>query len=869
MSLWLLLPLALVQDIPTPSWTKLADPAAGSIPESSCLVQLGPRRVLVSGGLFTPASGIFNLVNSDSWIDPVAPMNNPRAGHTCTLLRDGRVLVTGGTLSPGATNAEVYDPVSDLWVPIAANRPARIGATATLLLDGRVLIAGGAGEDGVLLPFAEIFDPSSNRFTASRGQLNSPRRNHAAALLPDGRVAITGGEGLDTAALRSTEFFDPVTSIIWSGPDMAIARRNHTATSLEDGRVLVTGGLGANGLASNTLEVLDPVTLKWATLSSRLETARASHIAMVIPGNGAVLIADGSNPSEVFQPASNTLQSLTSIDPETGFTGAGFVATDEGTIVAAGNGAGAVVNFPAISFSAGVYHPQEMARISGRNLPPKSNVNFALDFIQTTTSAATPQFRILAPRAGSDESGIIPSTPFFFALNMDVGMRLRLTATLPNGEKIIRNSAVKYPTTLSFDLPVNTVESQNVPLLVSIPRATDTAPSATGPVLTTFGPVSLVEIANGAGSVAYSSSRLPTGSLGVTAVYTGDTYYDAAIARTTLGVASRTPVIDIVSSSFSPQIGVPFTVYAQIRVEAPDSVTGAPPITGPVTIYESGVPLGIAKVLSSSTAPAAQIMTSREFTASSFDTLRFTASFAGDANYRPATSGVLSPIVQKAQPTLAISAIPSIFNLIPPTGPPVRFHCDVPLPVYLGLNFPPPLSLGTLNYSLTATLSNGSTQPLPGGFFAIEKPGFATGLATVALPNDAVRITGTFPGDGNMRPASSFALPVAIIPVPVLVEIQGIPKDPIAVDTIITLNLSVTNDAGKGCTVASPQGAIELFDGTSSIGIFPLVDGPVPGVKTVTARASFAAGVHSVFVRYYGDPLHTPTDSAIYTFTVQ
>ena len=67
---------------------------------------------------------------------------------------------------------------------------ARAQHTATLLRDGRVLVLGGS--NGTTLSAAEIYDPTTDTWTKAR-PLATPRREHAAALLPDGRVLVTGG----------------------------------------------------------------------------------------------------------------------------------------------------------------------------------------------------------------------------------------------------------------------------------------------------------------------------------------------------------------------------------------------------------------------------------------------------------------------------------------------------------------------------------------------------------------------------------------------------------------------------------------------------------------------------------------------------
>src|SRR5690242_10624813 len=60
-----------------------------------------------------------------------ATMAIARAGHTATLLPDGRVLVTGG--SPYITTSEIYDPAQNEWTSVGNMSMSRVGHTATLL----------------------------------------------------------------------------------------------------------------------------------------------------------------------------------------------------------------------------------------------------------------------------------------------------------------------------------------------------------------------------------------------------------------------------------------------------------------------------------------------------------------------------------------------------------------------------------------------------------------------------------------------------------------------------------------------------------------------------------------------------------------
>src|SRR5439155_14806615 len=81
----------------------------------------GTRRVLVAGGYnnrnledFQSSVDLYDP-SSNTW-STAASMTFKRAGHTATLLRNGQVLVTGGTQESGdIDSAEIYTPSTDTW----------------------------------------------------------------------------------------------------------------------------------------------------------------------------------------------------------------------------------------------------------------------------------------------------------------------------------------------------------------------------------------------------------------------------------------------------------------------------------------------------------------------------------------------------------------------------------------------------------------------------------------------------------------------------------------------------------------------------------------------------------------------------------
>src|SRR5260370_26030142 len=71
-------------------------------------------------------------------------LNTARAGHTATVLPNGKVLVAGGATAAGAiASAELYDPTTGTWSVTGSLNVPRYLLTATLLSDGKVLAVGG------------------------------------------------------------------------------------------------------------------------------------------------------------------------------------------------------------------------------------------------------------------------------------------------------------------------------------------------------------------------------------------------------------------------------------------------------------------------------------------------------------------------------------------------------------------------------------------------------------------------------------------------------------------------------------------------------------------------------------------------------
>lgn len=285
-----------------PAWTATGSMLEARAGHSATLLPDG--RVLVAGGLVAGAglaSAELYDPRTGSWT-ATGSMIQGRAWHTATLLRNGTVLVTGGlstaSTTPGAdielASAELYDPRTGSWTAAGSMTEARSGPSVALLPDGRVLVAGGWASTepfGPKLASSELFDPATGTWTAT-GNMTERRHGHSATLLPNGTVLVAGG--YDGGRSATAELYDPITGTWTSTGSLPEPFLGHAATLLPDGTVLVVGGdapSGGGAVGWAHAAVYDPATGTW-TVTGSMITPRLAHSATLLP-DGRVLVSGG------------------------------------------------------------------------------------------------------------------------------------------------------------------------------------------------------------------------------------------------------------------------------------------------------------------------------------------------------------------------------------------------------------------------------------------------------------------------------------------------------------------------------------------------------------------------------------------------
>ena len=178
-------------------------------------------------------------------------MKTARFKFSATMLGNDKVLIAGGRRAGGAVpgekaqleSTELYDIKRAVFEQGPKLHSGRFSHTATLLKDGKVFVSG-----GYLLTESttstEIYEPTKNQFMTGPS-LQVPRAHHSATLLENGEVLILGGDdehGMDNSGLTSVEIFEALASRFTSLKPLQQPRQFHNARIVADHTVLIFGG---------------------------------------------------------------------------------------------------------------------------------------------------------------------------------------------------------------------------------------------------------------------------------------------------------------------------------------------------------------------------------------------------------------------------------------------------------------------------------------------------------------------------------------------------------------------------------------------------------------------------------------------------
>jgi Concanavalin A-like lectin/glucanases superfamily/Domain of unknown function (DUF1929) len=268
-------------------------------------VYLSDGRLLVVGGIvglqddLGPHETEFFDPTTELWTAG-ALMAEGRYYPTATTLPDGRVMVQGGTTTCGtciAETPEIYDPVANVWTPMAASaqKVFHYFPHMYVLPDGRVLAA--AQDDQAVI--TQALDLNTQTWTTIDSRLID---GHSSVMYRPGKILKAGKATADNPGNPSlaTSYTLDMTqpSPTWqSSGSMAYPRSYLNLTALPDGQVLATGGSTVTDLANFSAavyaaELWSPASRTWTTLSSA-QIPRLYHSTALLLPDATVLVAGG------------------------------------------------------------------------------------------------------------------------------------------------------------------------------------------------------------------------------------------------------------------------------------------------------------------------------------------------------------------------------------------------------------------------------------------------------------------------------------------------------------------------------------------------------------------------------------------------
>ena len=228
----------------------------------------------------------------------------------------------------GPSTVDVYEPLTDAWKQVASLPTNRSKGASTPMavtaLDGKLYAMGGHGDDGYLST-ADVYDPQSDSWQPLADMAKA--RGSSAAAAAGGKVYAIGGEGRNDVGhcvvVTRVEAFDPLLGA-WaevailpstSMSDDVACRCNHTVTAV-DGKIYAIGGLKENGGHPVTVVVFDYQAGSWQQVAS-MPTDRYSHAAAAMGGkiyvSGGITAGTSTSTLFVFDPQANTWSELTSM----------------------------------------------------------------------------------------------------------------------------------------------------------------------------------------------------------------------------------------------------------------------------------------------------------------------------------------------------------------------------------------------------------------------------------------------------------------------------------------------------------------------------------------------------------------------------
>ncbi|XP_076033386.1 kelch-like protein 8 isoform X2 [Oratosquilla oratoria] len=241
--------------------------------QDNCVFVLGGQ----TNNNFLASCEMYN-VEKNTWT-PLPDL--PYALHAASaVFLDGRLYLVGGrSFNRYEDSTMVYHPQQQTWLERGRMDLGR-GHAGVGGLNGVLYAVGGVGADAKITATCEKYDPISDMWTPI-APLNEARAYHSVAVVDNRVYAMGGYDGVHW--LNSVECYDPLKDA-WSPAPPMVSSRSSFGVTVSDGRIYCLGGFGGSQ-ALNSVEKFNPRTNKWHCVTS-MQLRRLALVAatVTIPG---------------------------------------------------------------------------------------------------------------------------------------------------------------------------------------------------------------------------------------------------------------------------------------------------------------------------------------------------------------------------------------------------------------------------------------------------------------------------------------------------------------------------------------------------------------------------------------------------------
>ena len=378
-------------------------------------------------------------------------------------------------------------------------------------------------------------------------------------------------------------------------------------------------------------------------------------------------------------------------------------------------------------------------------------------------------------------------------------------------------------TTTVASSPNPTVFGQTATFTATVVVNPPGAGTATGSVEFFDGAASLGTGTLSGGTASVTSAALAVGAHTITAQYLGSADFTGSTSAASTHTVNTAATATSLTSSPNPTLfGQSTTLTASVSVTAP----GAGTVGGTVEFFDGATPLGTSPVVSGSATFSTSTL--------SVGSHNLTAVYSGDGSFSGSTSAVHVHDVNVAATTVTLTTTPNPSV----TGQSVSLSASVS----------PTAATGSIEFFDGATSLGLAT--LSGGSASISVSDFSVGTHV---------LTAAYAGDGTYTASTSAAVNQVVNPGSTTTTVSTSPN-PTVFGQSTTISIAVAADPPAAGTAT---GSVELFDGVTSLGTFPLVGGSVS-----TSVSSLTVGTHLLSAVYSGDAGFSGSTSATHSHTV-